>query len=372
MLFTPAYIFTILLGIGIVSLVGCIALAVFCYRLIIDRGRLLLRLERVIAQRVTPQIGGLASGAYLSDVALPHLTPGADQPPDVLALSHVITSAAQPQVLMFLDSACLYSRALLRELHAATRQPASPGVIIVFGGDPPDETAFTISSVTLLHDPHRQAAPLYGVTATPAGYLVTPTRHTASTLQIGPAALLHLALTGSGPDGPRTPLSITPIPQQSVRRLAPLSADDAAPDIHLTTVSGAPWAMADQRGRPVTLLFIDPDCAPCRDVLAWFAINACRDIVVVSQGAPEDPVNQMAAALPGATLLLQERREAAQAFHVHEVPALYEIDAAGMIGSAPIIGREGLMHYRVNGASHHARSIMGARGGWRPRADGQP
>ena len=50
MLLTPAYIFSILLGIWALSLVGCVALAIFCYRLIVDRGRLLLRLERLIAQ----------------------------------------------------------------------------------------------------------------------------------------------------------------------------------------------------------------------------------------------------------------------------------------------------------------------------------
>ena len=38
--FTPAYIFTLLLGIWVISLVGCIALGICCYRLVADRRRL--------------------------------------------------------------------------------------------------------------------------------------------------------------------------------------------------------------------------------------------------------------------------------------------------------------------------------------------
>lgn len=44
MLFTPADI-TLLLGIWLLSLVGCIALAIVCYRLVLDRRHLRGRLE---------------------------------------------------------------------------------------------------------------------------------------------------------------------------------------------------------------------------------------------------------------------------------------------------------------------------------------
>jgi hypothetical protein len=37
MLITPAYMFTLLSGIRVLSLVGCITLAIFCYRLTVDR-----------------------------------------------------------------------------------------------------------------------------------------------------------------------------------------------------------------------------------------------------------------------------------------------------------------------------------------------
>ncbi|MCA9879654.1 MAG: redoxin domain-containing protein [Thermomicrobiales bacterium] len=349
MLVTPAYIFTILLGLWIFSIAGCIALSVFCYRLILDRGKLLLRLERIQAQPVVPQVGGLAQGAFLSDVALPLLSSSTDQPQEVVSLSHVVTSTSREQLLVFLDSDCLYSRALVRELQTSTPLPESPGIIAVIGGDPPSELPFFDPFSTLLHDPHRQAAPLYGVTATPAGYLVTNTRHTASTLQVGPAALLHTARTGSAEDQPRLPLAVTPIPRNADLRLPPLSNGEAAPDAYLDTEDGSLWTLAHQLGGTITLLFIDPDCPPCREILAQFADRSCAGMVIISQGAPQDPVNQMAADLPGAMLLLQPRREVAHAFRMLEAPAVYEIDAAGMISAGPIIGLDRLTRYLDDG-----------------------
>lgn len=349
MLFTLAYIFTILLGMWVLTLVGCIALGIFCYRLIVDRGRLLLRLERVMARPSAAHIGGLAKGAYLSDVALPLLSQNPGQSHDEVALSHAITLASRPQLLVFLDSECLYSRALVRELHANPPQPERPVIIAVIGRDPPDPEVLLADFGAIFHDPHRQTAPLYGVQATPAGYLVTPTRHTASALQVGPEALLHVALTGSTRDLPAYPLPTTPIPRYTDRNQPPLTADDTAPDLELTSVNGAPWFLADQRGHPLTLLFLDPDCPSCQEVLAQCVTSSRTGIIVVSQGAADEPINVMSAALPGCTLLLQERRAAAHAFRMLETPALYEIDGAGRISAGPIIGRQNLTRYLADG-----------------------
>lgn len=349
MLFTPAYIFTILLGIWVLSLVGCIALGIVCYRLIVDRGRLLLRLERVMARPSVAHIGGLANGAYLSDVALPFLSQTTGQQLEEVALSQAITSASQPQLLVFLDSECLYSRALIRELQASMPQPDRPAIIAVMGGDPPDPEALLADFGAIFHDPHRQAAPLYGVQATPAGYLVSPTRHTVSALLVGPETLLHVALTGSTSDLPSFPLPTTPIPRNTNANLPPLAAEDTAPNLELTSVSGMPWLLADQRGHPLTLLFVDPDCPSCQEVLVQYAACSRAGIVVISQGAADEPINVMSAALPGSMLLMQKRREAAHAFRMLETPAIYEIDSASVISAGPIIGRQHLTRYLADG-----------------------
>ena len=346
MLFTPAYFFTLLLGIGVLSLIGCIALGIFCYRLIVDRGRLLLRLERLGAQPPWAHASGLQEGAYLSDVALALASPdpyGATGA--TVAISDLITSQDQTQLLMFLDSDCLYSRALARELSTSMPTTDQPGIIAVIGGDPPGTPDFPHFPGTLLLDPHRQAAPIYGVTFTPAGYLVAPTRHTASPLWVGPVALLQAAQGNvtSGPPG--SPRPVTPIPPDAERRRSPLITGNHAPEVHLSTIEGEPWSFGDHPGMPLTLLFIDPDCPPCHEALSLVAACPGADLTIISRGALDDPLNAMAAGLPGVTLLMQRQRETARAFHILEVPLIYALNADGQIGAGPIVGLQQIARY---------------------------
>lgn len=353
--FTPAYIFSLLLGIGVLSLVGCLALAIFCYRLLVDRGRLLLRLERSAAQPAGSHIGGLQKGAYLSDVSLPVAAHGPHGEPQAeVAISHLISAHSQPQVLMFLDSDCLYSRALARELSASLPRPEHPGIIAIVGGDPPGSPDFPLFPGTLLLDPQRQAALIYGVSFTPAGYLVAPTRHTASTLKVGPAALLQAAQGGAAHDSPRSLLPVTPIPHDPHRLLPPLSTSDAAPQLHLLTAAGEPWSLQDHLGHPLTLLLIDPDCPPCMEVLALVAAAPCPGLIVISQAPLADSLNAMAADLPGVTLLLQQQREAAHGFRLLDTPALYEVGAGGSISAGPIVGLQQITRYLADGICRHA------------------
>lgn len=355
MFVTPVYIFTILLGIWVLSLVGCIALGIFCYRLIVDRGRLLLRLEQAIAQPPGLDVGGLQEGSYLSDVSLP-LAPQtpAGESRAVVTISDLIASHDQPQLLMFLDSDCVYSRLLARELSVRFPQPDHPGIIAVIGGDPPGSPDFPLFSGTLLHDRHRQAAQIYRVTSTPVGYLVAPTRHTISSLWVGPAALLQAAQNGATKGQLRSLLPVTPIPLDSSRHLPPLSTADPAPELLLITATGEPWSLGGQRGHPLTLLFIDPDCPPCQDALALVAACPGAGIAVISEGTLEDPLNEMAAALPGVTLLMQQQHEASRAFRMLDTPAIYEVHADGNISAGPIVGLQHITRYLTDGICRHA------------------
>jgi cytochrome c biogenesis protein CcmG/thiol:disulfide interchange protein DsbE len=46
---------------------------------------------------------------------------------------------------------------------------------------------------------------------------------------------------------------------------SPIARGEAAPDITGTTLEGAPFRLADLRGRPVIINFWGPTCVPCRD-----------------------------------------------------------------------------------------------------------
>jgi len=272
----------------------------------------------------------------------------------MVAISHLLTGQEQLKLLMFLDSGCLYSRALARELSGRIPQAQEPGIIAVIGGYPPGSPDFPLFPGTLLLDEHRQAAQIYGVAFTPAGYLVAPTRHTVSSLWVGPEALLRAAQGGVTETPPRTPIPVTSIPRDPDRDLPPLSIANTAPELHLITAAGEPWSLADHRGQPVTLLFIDPDCPPCQEALAQLAAWPCAGITVVSHGAPEDSINERAAALPGVTLLFQSQREAARDFRILDTPVIYEVNTAGAISAGPIVGLQQITRYLQEGICRHA------------------
>ncbi len=361
MLLTPASIFTLLLGISVLSLVGCIALGIFCYRLLVDRGRLLLRLERMHREPARTHSGGLAAGAYLSDVALPRLPADAEGGPGAaVAVSHLVTSCDQPQILMFLDSACLYSRALARELRDHAPGPEAPGIIAVIGGDAPGSAAFPRFPGTLLHDPDRTAALIYGVAASPAGYRVAPTRHTVGRLLVGPAALLHAIHRAGTTEHHRQDLPATPIPRDPTRHMPPLAAGDPAPEIHPPGSPNASRSLARHWGQPLTLLFVDPDCPPCHGALEMLARCPGGIVTIISRGTPEESINMRAAALPGVQVLLQPQREAALAFRLMETPTLYEIDAAGTISSGPITGLAAITSHLAGVRCGHASRTTAA------------
>ena len=66
---------------------------------------------------------------------------------------------------------------------------------------------------------------------------------------------------------------------------SPIAKGQPAPDIVGTTLDGAPFRLADLRGRPVVVNFWGPTCVPCRDefplLKAKLATHAADGLVVV-------------------------------------------------------------------------------------------
>lgn len=105
-------------------------------------------------------------------------------------------------------------------------------------------------------------------------------------------------------------------------------------------------------GRPLALVFMDPDCSPCNRLLpdlgVWARSLADKlQVVVVSRGTVE--ANRSKAAAHGLDkILLQENYEVAAAFGVNATPAMVLVTANGKIGAPTAIGPDdvsGLMKY---------------------------
>lgn len=122
-----------------------------------------------------------------------------------------------------------------------------------------------------------------------------------------------------------------------------LAVGTAAPDFMLNDLDGAPVSLGELRsaGRPVVLVFTDPNCGPCAallpDLVAWEAAYATRvTLALISSGTRDANRNRGAATLHHA--LLQQDREVARAYGAHATPTAVLVRADGRVGSAVAIG----------------------------------
>jgi methylamine dehydrogenase accessory protein MauD len=112
-----------------------------------------------------------------------------------------------------------------------------------------------------------------------------------------------------------------------------------APGFALQDLQGEEVTLASlyAPGKPVLLLFIDPDCEPCDDLLpevrSWQEEHADKFTVVpISRGAPKE--NRSKASEHGLSgMLLQEDWEVADIYQVHGTPSAVFVKPDGTIGS---------------------------------------
>src|SRR5262249_23585066 len=122
-----------------------------------------------------------------------------------------------------------------------------------------------------------------------------------------------------------------------------LAVGAAAPPFTLDDLDGAPVSLDQLRmaGRPVVLVFSDPQCGPCAgllpDLVAWEAAHAARvTLALISRGSRDANRRRGAAALQHA--LLQHDREVARAYGAHATPTAILVRADGRVGSALAAG----------------------------------
>jgi peroxiredoxin len=303
------------------------------YRLLVDRGRLLLRrpAARLAAASVAPD--GLRVGAFLSDFALP------TRDGQIVTLSDLL---ARRLLLLFVQPGCLFSRTLTREMQGVSASADAPRPVLIVSGEVNDaESRALVAGVPglVLFDPHGQVARLMRVTATPSGYLVDERRRTLGPRLEGSAALLAAA-RGDGSENPvALPPTVTPILRKSALP-SPLPTGAKAPPFSLPVLTGGDWSLQEHQGQPLALVFSDPECPPCATLLDELARRNPAGVVVISRGDAGE--NARLAAARGLTLplLLQESREVARLFGTLETPAAYIIDETGAIAAGPGIGTE--------------------------------
>ena len=320
------------------------ALAAAVYHLIVQNGRMLLRIESLerqlreqgipIADGENPLPNGVPKGTVLSDFALPSLSG------ETLRLSQW---KGKRLLLVFVSPGCSFCIALLEELGKLAKGGKSPAVTTVFvsrGSVEENRELFESAGVAapVLLQENAEVSSLFRIPGTPSGFLVDEERKTASELLTGGDAILS-ALGAA--QAPRAGKMSRPVAESQLVRDG-LKAGAAAPDFTLPSLDGREISLKDYRGRKVLLVFSDPQCGPCNAVAPELerihrASNGLQ-VLMVSRGDLE--ANRNKAGEHGATfpIVLQRHWEISRAYGMFATPIGYLIDENGKIATPVAVG----------------------------------
>jgi peroxiredoxin len=336
-----------------VLLTSVIGACVLLYHLMVQNGRILLRLEALEQHQRDQNVlsphehafpPGFPAGTVLSDFSLPSLSG------ETAAFSRW---QGRRVLLIFFNPGCPFCGQFLADLAAfMATSPDLPAIpLFISRGDPADNQGlFQRHDIrfTVLLQEDSEVSSLFKIPGTPTGYLVDERGTTASELLVGADPLMAALRTS---DQPRIAGRFTrSLPESRVQHKG-LNAGAPAPDFTLRSLDGAELSLKDYRGRRVLLVFSDPECQPCDRVAKELErIHRESDglqVLMVSRG--EGDANRQRAAEYGLTfpIGLQRHWEVSRSYAMFATPVGYLIDAKGVLLSDALVGAEPILKFAL-------------------------
>jgi peroxiredoxin len=335
------------------------------YRLLVDRGWLLLRIETLEEQlaqlSAMPTIeqvrnNGLPIGAPAPDFELPDLS-GAR-----MALAHW---RGRRILLIFFNPACRFCRAMLPDLAGVIENATGgrPTPVIVTTGDAADNRRLMDEHVvgcTVLLQDEMEVAKQFHVPGTPAAYMIDERGVIASPRAMGAQLILALlattpATTTSEPDDDTAHTvesqravtrRIRSVADSRLNRQG-LTAGTVAPLFSLPRLDGGELSLQEYRGRRVLLVFSDPACAPCKQLAGELERlhRRASDLTVLMVSRGDMATNQAHVAEHNLTfpVVLQRHWEISRAYAMFATPISYLIDERGVLMSSVAVGAEDIL-----------------------------
>jgi peroxiredoxin len=325
------------------------------FHLITQNGRLLLRLEslerRLVQQGLIDEGGGLKlgrpPGSVLNDFALPILGGG------TMTLSQW---RGRKVALIFMSPGCTHCVKLLPDLAVALagRADSDPAPVIISSGSADQNrqlfAQYSFSCPILLQEDSEVAA-LYQASATPMAYLVDEKGVTIGSAALGPSAVLSLvrgeARAAEAPANGHSRVGTHQSLASSRINRDGLKAGAVAPDFTLPALDGAEISLSSFRGKPVLLVFSDPNCAPCNQILPHLEQihQKSEDLRVLMIGRGDPEANREKSKSLGLTfpVVLQRSWEISRDYGMFATPIGYLIDENGILLSDVAVGGNAIL-----------------------------
>lgn len=289
------------------------------FHLLRQNGRLLLRLEAVEAKLGITAPAPAAPGLPVDSPAPSFSLAGLDGA--MVALDE-LRQGGSAILLLFIEPGCSACDALMPEVAQWQQEYAdclSVALISRGGVEPNRAKALQYNLRNVLLQSDREIAKAYRAEATPSAVLVK-NGQIASSLAAGADAIRALVASATLP--------------------APLKKGELAPALQLPDLGGDSVNLRDLRGHRTLLLFWNPSCGFCRqmleDVKAWErnSLEAAPQLLIISTGSAE--ANRAEGFR--SPMLLDRNFQAGQLFGAEGTPAAVMLDEEGRIASEVGVG----------------------------------
>jgi peroxiredoxin len=269
-------------------------------------------------------------------------------------------------LVMFFSPQCGFCTAMASDLASVPREPepGRPVVLVVTSGDA-DENRKLIQTngirCRVLHQKQNEVLTAYHATGTPTGYLIDEEGLIASELEEGAPRLLELTnalpsadhdkngnaeRNGSG-GGTFVGMPKRPVSESRINRDG-LAAGTPAPAFRLPRLDGGDLALEDYRGRPVFLVFSDPECEPCDAIapeLERLHRRSASDLQVLMVSRGDSEANRTKVAKHNLTfpVALQRQWEISRLYGKFATPIAYLISSEGVIAKDFALGGDAIL-----------------------------
>jgi peroxiredoxin len=346
--------------VGILVLGLIVAEGWFLVHLLAQQGRLLLRIDALEARlgaeaptpdsRQAPSIPGLPVGVSAPIFQIPRLGG------EMLSLE-TLRSAGKPILLLFSDPGCGPCNSLLPEVGRWQRDHANSLTLAVISRGSAETNRAKAAEHDLTHvllQRDREVAESYRAYGTPSAVLVGSDGLIRSVLAQGADGIRALVAQTAGvpPALPLVPSTLPGVQNGNAHHAAiiPPKVGDPAPAIALPGLDGQVMRLADFRGKETLVLFWNPGCGFCQqmlgDLLAWEAQppRGAPRLLIVSTGTVEGN-RAMGLRSP---IVLEPGFVNGYAFGATGTPSAVLVDSQGKVASPVAVGARAVLSLARN------------------------
>jgi peroxiredoxin len=347
------------------------------YMLMRQQGRVLLIQENFGAHLATISRQLAGEGAQQPQGLEPGEPAPAFELPDVDGIQRKLADyLGRPLVAIFWSPSCSFCQQMAQQLAELPEESAR--VLLVTSGDLEANRQMAAEhgwKADMLVDADSAVFQEYKAAGTPTGYLIDAEGKIASPLAIGADSLLALIEEDGGGNGHHEDgleralaagLPARDVSESNIERDG-LEAGTPAPDFELKDLDGKSHRLSDLRGKPVLIVFSDPDCGPCQQLapkLEELHRERSGEVEVLMIGRGDPKANREKAREHGLTfpVLLQRRWEVSKKYAMFGTPLAYLVGDDGAIAADVAVGDDAILALVERFRARPAGKLAGLRG----------